>query len=694
MKLGSEEGQSIVLVAVLILSFLMFFTFAVNTGLLIAAKISVQTAADAAAYAGAATEARLLNGISFLNYDMRRQYKKYIFRTNFVGAMGSPDFPQPLAQNSSVYDFPKLDFTLSTPSKKSAMKVPIICIPLTIGGKADDNCLRINVANSAYALSKDIGTGIGVDAIISQFLANVNATNQLQQTVCHGQGQLNLFVLLTWLFRGNADDTSLDSILLSLKTALSDKDYQAAKSTISTLVQGLGLYPRNIINLMRIETLAGFLNGSSDVVGQELTSDKILTLESGINAEAHEKTIQAFRSAAANLNASVFDSTLTSITELENPNQIKINPVKVDFNAYIQMMQKDDNNTGASTICNSSVFKFPALGAPVGVTIDPSLKVNYAVKVKAYVKPRGLLFLPGSEPLELDAVAGAKPFGSRIAPHSPLTLVRSVTPGSINGEVINDCKGQAQCNLPDLDVGAGSTMISVDYLTELMNRAKSAGVMNFMTLLGAEWHAMAPTPEETGHYNILPPSPTQLTAQNYPLEFIDYANASVANPMGGAPKKVYRFYAPLFAAGGPDPKAKVDQFLSQIFVNTAVGVDPKFGISMKDIGISVGTTIKQYLVNIDKVGEMGETTTLASLELGMDGLTKGRIKDFWLTDANQVLSSWAPDAVRTVRTNGDGPQAFAFKPRFGFSVKFVAMSDLINEGVDPNTDPDLSKVNH
>ncbi|NDG84936.1 MAG: hypothetical protein EBX52_07860, partial [Proteobacteria bacterium] len=89
-SLKREDGQSIFLVAVMVMSFIMFFSFTINTGLLIHAKISVQAAADAAAYAGAATQGRLLNSISFLNYDMRRQYKKFLFRNAFVGSMGSP----------------------------------------------------------------------------------------------------------------------------------------------------------------------------------------------------------------------------------------------------------------------------------------------------------------------------------------------------------------------------------------------------------------------------------------------------------------------------------------------------------------------------------------------------------------------------------------------------------------------------
>src|SRR3954470_24766954 len=91
----SVRGQVSVVIAMMTLTFMLFFTFVVNTGMLVNAKINLQNAADLAAYAGAAVQARQLNQISFLNYEMRRQYKKLIFRYYVIGNLSQDSFPRP-----------------------------------------------------------------------------------------------------------------------------------------------------------------------------------------------------------------------------------------------------------------------------------------------------------------------------------------------------------------------------------------------------------------------------------------------------------------------------------------------------------------------------------------------------------------------------------------------------------------------
>ena len=692
-RIKNESGQSIILVAVLILSFLMFFSFAVNTGLLISAKISVQSAADAAAYAGAATEGRYLNAISFLNYDMRRQYKKYIFRSNFVGSIGNPGFPNNTTSSGPDYAFEKADNDPAAAQHMLPIKVPTLCLPITASGQADDNCLQVNIRNTTYGLPQFIGGG-GLDAITKALYQSFQDISKVQESLCQGHSDMNLFVLISWLFRGDNAKAGLDQLFTGMQgsTTMSQADYDSAKKTAESLVEGLGLFPRNIITLMRINTLVSFLNSNQTHQVKDATADLIQTYETGSEAELMEKSILAFKSAAANLNTSVFDEKLTSMTELQNPKQFGINPILINFNAYVQMMKKGSGDTqGKAVQCASSIFNFPITGAPVGVTIDPSSKVNYAVKIRAFIRPRGLLFLPGSDPLELDAIAGAKPFGSRIGPKTAPSFVKPIQPSPVNGEVLNDCSGPTKCDVPYLEVGAGSNTFSIAWLTDLAGRAKNGGTsVNFQGMLQAQWHAMAPTPEEIGHYNIIPPPMNSGNdKEKYKYEFINYNN-DTATDGNGLKKTVYKFYAPLFPANGGDPNGFVDTFLTKIFATTNSSGANAFGVNMKDIGTQVGQTIKGYIQKMDASGELGESSTIASIELPMDNLTPGS-KLFWLTGANQVLSSWAPDAVR-----GNGAQdesGFPFRPRFGYSVKFVSMQNLMSEGVQSD-DPDVSNVTH
>src|SRR4051794_32369611 len=82
------------MIGIMMSTFILFFAFVINTGMLVNAKINLQNAADLAAYAGASVQARQLTQISYLNYEMRRQWKKFLFRIYVIGNMAQDSFPK------------------------------------------------------------------------------------------------------------------------------------------------------------------------------------------------------------------------------------------------------------------------------------------------------------------------------------------------------------------------------------------------------------------------------------------------------------------------------------------------------------------------------------------------------------------------------------------------------------------------
>jgi hypothetical protein len=684
-RLRDESGQSIILISVVILSFLMFFSFAINTGLLINAKISVQSAADAAAYAGAATQARQLNAISFLNYDMRRQYKKFMFRYAFIGSMGSNQFPEMTTQNpgpNADYDFEKLDYS-SGKRAVIGLNVPVVCIPLTSAGTANDNCVFVNMKSTAYAVSVLSQGGNAIQNALVENLKNVEA---LQKRLCTGQGEMNLFVLMAWLFRADTSASQVTNLLKTLSTASQSQnptaDVDAAVRNIEPLIGGLGLYPRNIINLMRIETLKGLINEKhvADIdAGQVDAWEKDTSV-----SDAKERSIQAFRSALANLNTTVFDPTLLKMDELEGDHLIDTTDVLINFNAYVQRQNTEDqtiHNSGGVTICGSSIDPFPVIGAPVGVKLNGPAQVNYAIHLKAFIRPHGLLYLPNSDPLELDAYAGAKPFGSRIGPAEigQGNLTKRIPPATINGATPAACDGstQADCYVPYLKVGDNKSSYALEYLKDLVKKAKPGKDYTSAGIQLAQLYAMAPTPEEVGRYNITPPGKDDMR-----FDFIRYATSKSSTE--------YRFYAPIFPAGKADVSGKVNQFMDKIFAKTQVS-ENAFGIQMNDMRVLISGQITNYITNAmtnPQTSERGETQTFASIELPMPAALKPG-SNFWLTEASQVTSSWAPTYGR-VSGDADG---FGFSPRFGYSVKFVTLRDLQGQGLSSDDD-DVANVSH
>jgi len=695
-KWRSESGQSVILISMVLMSFIMFFGFAINTGLLITAKISVQAAADAAAYAGAATQARQLNAISYLNYDMRRQFKKFLYRYNFMGSaasMGGGTPPTSINMNKTVdpthYGYPKKWYSGSSSSdlQTTAIKVPVICIPMTGSGGGNDYCQQLNTPNSTKMAALWFPNK-GLTTVTQAMLSTMGYIESSLDEQCKKYSNINLFVLMEWLFRGNLDPTSLENTLGTMASAIKDaSERQQAVQKIDTLVNGLGLYPRNLFNYMRITTLQQFLNDPPSTV----TQDQVKSLESNQSAaDSHERTIQAFKSVLVNLNNDVLDHSKVSMMELQPQNQINIELVEASFNAYVQYMQDAPVDPNADTRCQSNVVPFQVNNAPVGVNKTSSNTIYYAVKVKATAK---LLFLPISDGIELEAFASAKPFGSRIGPTgsngvgnlTEADFVETVKPDIPPGlsPTGSDCAGLAgtQCKLPNLHITDGDTFYSSTFLDALYH---IGGVQNTtgkgltLSYQGMD-NAEAPEPKEIGHYNIIPPPKSDMGG-----EYIPYAvdqNSSI-----------YRFYAPIFT-GTADVNAQITTMLGKVFSNAVSGTNNFFNIdtfSLKTDLLAQMTSYASAALKQGSTSENGETETFAALELPMVPHSSNPPKpiqpspqSFWLTRPEQVLSSWSPPHLQ----GAPNPT-----PRFGYSVKFVAMQNVLQGSSGP--DEDQEKVEH
>lgn len=687
--LKSESGQSVILISTVIISFILFFGFTVNTGLLVTAKISLQSAADAAAYAGAATQARQLNAISYLNYDMRRQFKKFLYRYNVVSSLANPDFANPSNPNiPGYYSFAKNEYFASpgdTTPRPNPINVPSLCIPLTSARRANDNCLMVNIPNTSAVF-----TGTGLSAISQQLYDNIIKIQTVQNQLCTGNSAINFMTLMQWLFKAEPTSNQIQQLFGSIaQTAgLSQADKDSASQTIGSLSTGLGLYPRNILTLLRMETLADFLN-EPPVKEAKIDQTRAWAAAPDSGADQHERTIQAMESAIANLNETVMNPADVDLTELQAPQQIKINPVLASFNVYIHYLVPGSNTNPAdkTPLCKVSIIPFPAMNVPVGmVRAQQPTTVHYAVKLRAKAH---LMFLPIKDGLDLEAFAAAKPFGSRIGP-STLTekdFVEDIQPGTVNGTVVNDCKGPLACKVPNLTLIADKTFYSSAYLNAMKTITHGSGPNDpatSQTLEAAARAAMAPNAAEIGHYNILPP-PRQTQSSNGPdmrFEFIPFSDSNN--------QSVYRFYAPLFPASGGDPIQRTNKFIENVFGNQLTGQNA-FGVDMDSIKNELKSQIGSYIRNNLQAAvntENQESLTFAAIDLPMAGVLPDQSgKNQWLTDPNSVLTSWAPTYARV------NALEFGFKARYGYSVKFVTLQNLLKNGM-PSDDEDTTKVNH
>lgn len=90
----NERGQVAILFALVFTFMFVLFAFVVDFSHLINNKINLQLAADTAAYAGAAWQARTLNQIGQVNYHLRQDLKELAMRINITHARHNRRFPR------------------------------------------------------------------------------------------------------------------------------------------------------------------------------------------------------------------------------------------------------------------------------------------------------------------------------------------------------------------------------------------------------------------------------------------------------------------------------------------------------------------------------------------------------------------------------------------------------------------------
>lgn len=92
-RVSSQSGQVAILFAMVFTFMFILFAFVVDFGHLVNNKINLQIAADTAAYAGAAWQARTLNQIGALNYRIRQDLKELAMRVHVTHTRHNRNFP-------------------------------------------------------------------------------------------------------------------------------------------------------------------------------------------------------------------------------------------------------------------------------------------------------------------------------------------------------------------------------------------------------------------------------------------------------------------------------------------------------------------------------------------------------------------------------------------------------------------------
>lgn len=414
--------------------------FIINVGLFVKAKINLQNATDAAAFSGAATQARQLTNIAYANWELRNTYKEWMFKYYILGELGlvGENFlPAKIAGNSIV------DFTLPTPTISGVKdfdkyNMPSICI---------HNNSKTNIC-SKYALPGiPRFDAIGVAGISEVHEAFVSELVAQKGEDCSRRTKMNYATALSWAY-GSGMDIVPDAPLVATNRP--------------------GAWPEALELAFRIRNLEMIANRPPAAGLTRSTIENLRSQASDIGL--NERPVKAFWSAYRNLGGGTYKDNITgsgTVDELAaNFKLTEIAPQYYDsrangretvssflipdtfdypvagggkatwkyyvdlqmmpvnyatmFSTFVNMSNTNDAIGGvkAEATCGVSKTALPVPGYILGFNKNPQVLTYYAVKGES--KFIGLFFpiLSGDSEkgITLTAYSAAKPFGGRIGP--------------------------------------------------------------------------------------------------------------------------------------------------------------------------------------------------------------------------------------------------------------------------------------
>lgn len=710
--------------------------------MIVSAKINLQNAADLAAYAGASTQARQMTHISYLNYELRRQYKKFLFRYYIMGNYSKQSFTaissRALGQR---YHF-ELNQMPGAPNVP-ALEVPVICFDF--GESSCSDSFRLSLApNSNF--TRYLTPGV-TDPIFEAFSRQAEFLNRELQTRCSRRGGFNKNALLFWLYNSDPKLVEFDRVIAAIRRELGDNVNCKLESAITDpekkdlcttlnwydnfrgLVTDIGLIPRNTILAYRIRTLAKMINFPAQ---KQLNFARVQGLKNSIDPLMKERSIAAFMTAFENLGAGAFandpenDHELKMTELLPEGDQplIELEEKGIDFSAYYADFE---TQSAGNTACAQVPVPTKVRNVPILFVKSPSKLVYYALQLKANVR---LMFSPFGN-LELTAYAAAQPFGSRIGPAfdaseyttraCPENFFTNVGAGRVNTALCRE-----HPTIPNIKLTPGDEHGLLDgfALKTIFGRMpgdtlpnqrgqprRQYGNSDFNM---GETILMGPLKSEFGRFSIpanttfiTPPERGQST-DTFPSTFYEHP-MTVANRT--APQQISSFWAPIMSPEDPS--------YGQIEQELGARIDELIGNqrqAARTFGDPLKRALTQYLTDIrtGQRGEDNESFTIASLQDPMSFADLRQQKTRQLLESNVAIPEFHPsrsDLSKVFSSWNTPDQTFRNRePRSSYSVKLISFPYLLGRigggttdrsalwqnrpGVDNETARDLEELQH
>lgn len=423
---ANEQGQITIFFSASLVVMVSIIAFVINIGLFVKAKINLQNATDAAAYAGAAVQSRQLTKLAYLNFEMRNIFKEWMYKYYVIGNLNAPDvraadFNSPMAGAASYRM--ESDVNAINPSNvfHDNFNIPSVCIHLE--NNTTNICRRYAVPGLPEFGSSNLP---GAEEASRAFMDVLIGTKIKD---CGERTKINMLVTALWAYNVLGMDT----------------DSSWTQTGPAIMAHKQGAWPKAVELAIRMRNLEYVMNREAITTGvcqtpgiEGINCSRSINEVIAENRLGNERISKAFYSGYRNIGGNYAEDemkqsfTLTEFAPAKRPKGnensasnllipltkqyekqfVDLRLMMANFATfYSAMLPRGAGDTSAA--CDVTKTAIPVPGYPLGFFKNPDVLTYYAVKGEAIFQG---MFNPFGDNIKMTAYAAAKPMGGRIGP--------------------------------------------------------------------------------------------------------------------------------------------------------------------------------------------------------------------------------------------------------------------------------------
>jgi len=449
--LTNERGQVSIFLGIILLVIVSFIAFVINVGLFVKAKINLQNAVDAAAYSGAAVQARQLTNLGHLNWELRNTYKEWMFKYYVLGQVGldatdnidgfEPAPDTSIKLNDQGMNFRLRQFKGSNRQYYNSNVYDLYNLPST--------CIHYGSSNNICEIVSIPGlprfNTAGVPSISEQHESLLNSIVATKAEDCSSRSNVNQGAAMLWAY-GTENSNLFEDVPL------------IAAGRTGAWVQAIeiSMRMRNLERIMNEKPVDNFICINPGATSGKCTQSIQTLSESGKTYPFHERTVKAFYSAYRNLSGGATKDSRDppvdfgtrfrmrelpptpkvvdegSLSGFLIPSDATGTPALSKYYVDLQLYPINlatfyttfvsgsgsfqNSGTRSEADCGGTKTALPVPGYIVGYTKNPEVLTYYAVEGESDFVGLFYPFFNDEEGITLKTYAAAKPFGGRIGP--------------------------------------------------------------------------------------------------------------------------------------------------------------------------------------------------------------------------------------------------------------------------------------